>query len=172
VKVFDTVKTAYLELKNQTSSPSFTLLSGDLLSLGFGVRFRAPGTSMHPTIRHGDVITVDPVASGNLRKGDIILCRLLSGLIAHRIVNIEEREGCGLTFILQGDASISCDAPMNAEQVLGKVVCLERDHRSIDPYSWRVRLWSMFYLWLARIKRSVSQWSSPRSGPRALGTKH
>jgi len=172
VKVFDTVKTAYLELKNQTSSPSFTLLSGDLLSLGLGVRFRAPGTSMHPTIRHGDVITVEPVAPGNLKKGDIIFCRLQSGLIAHRIVNIEERDGGELTFILQGDASITCDAPVKPEQVLGKVVCLERDHHLIDPYSPSVRLWSMLYLWLARIKRSVSQWSSPRSGPRALGTKH
>jgi hypothetical protein len=72
---------------------------------------------------------------------------------------------------LRGDASTGCDAPVKPEQVLGKVVCLERDQRIIDPYGLRVRLWSMFYLWLARLKRSVSQWFSSRSGPRALGTK-
>ena len=110
---------------------------------------------MHPTIHHGDVITVAPVALTNLERGDIILARLQSGLIAHRIVNIEEEEGCGLTFILRGDASTICDAPVKSEQVLGKVICLERGHQSIDPYSLRVKLWSMFYLWLARLKRGV-----------------
>jgi signal peptidase len=158
VRVFDIVKAASLPLKTRISSPGvshFDELSAQLFSLGLGVRFRAPGTSMHPTIRHGDVITVEPVAPGNLKKGDIIFCRLQSGLIAHRIVNIEERDGGELTFILQGDASITCDAPVKPEQVLGKVVCLERDHHLIDPYSPSVRLWSMLYLWLARLKRGV-----------------
>jgi signal peptidase len=150
------VKTDHLALNTQASSLGFCHfgdLSGELLSRGLGVRFRAPGTSMHPTIRHGDLITVEPVAPCNLQKGDIILYRLQNGFIAHRIVNIEEQNGCGLTFILRGDGSTACDAPVKSEQVLGKVVCLERDHRIIDPYSWRVRLWSMFYLWLARLKR-------------------
>ncbi len=144
-------------MKTRISSPSFGQLSGEVLSLGLGVRFRAPGTSMHPTIRHGDVITVEPAAPAKLKKKDIILFRLQSGLIAHRIVNIEERNGSGLTFILRGDASTTCDCPVEAQQVLGKVVWLERGHRTIDPYRWRVRLWSMLYLWLARLKRSVFQ---------------
>jgi signal peptidase I len=56
---------------------------------------------MHPTIRHGDLITVEPVAPSNLKRGDIILYRLQNGFIAHRLVNIEERDGCGLTFFLR-----------------------------------------------------------------------
>jgi signal peptidase len=157
-EVFDTVKAAHLTTNTRTPSPSvshFDNLSAQLLNLGLGVRFRAPGTSMHPTIRHGDVITVEPAAPGNLRKGDIILCRLQRSLIAHRIVNIEEREGCEVTFILRGDASTTCDAPVKPEQVLGKVVCLERDHSTINPYSLGVKLWSRLYPWLARVKRSV-----------------
>ena len=157
-EVFDTVKAESIPLKTRISSSSvshFDNLSAQLLSLGLGVRFRAPGTSMHPTIRHGDIITVEPVAPFKLKKRDIILYRFQRGFIAHRIVNIEEREGCGLTFILQGDASVRCDAPVKPEQVLGKVVFLERNHRPIDPYSLRVRLWSMLYLWLARLKRTI-----------------
>jgi signal peptidase len=154
------VKTAHIAADGQASSLGFCHfcdLSAQLLSLGCGVRFRAPGTSMHPTIRHGDVITVEPVEPTNLKRGNIILYRLQNGLIAHRIVNIEEPEGCGLTFILRGDASTTCDAPVKPEQILGKVVCLERGHRKIDPYRLSVRLWSMFYLWLARLKRDVLQ---------------
>lgn len=131
-------------------------LSGELLSLGFGVRFRAPGTSMHPTIRNGDVITVEPVAPGKLVRGDIILYRFRGGFIAHRLVNIEQRNGSGLSFILRGDASSTCDQPVKPGQILGKVVWLERGRRLIDPYSLRVRLWSMLYLLLARLKRRVS----------------
>ena len=110
---------------------------------------------MHPTIRHGDLITVEPAAPSNLKRGDIILYRFKNGFIAHRIVTIEQRNGYGRTFVLRGDASTTSDAPVKSEQVLGKVVCLERDNRCIDPYSLRVRLWSMFYLWLARLKRGV-----------------
>ena len=155
--VFDTVKAAHLALNNQALLPLLSDLSGELLSLGFGVRFRAPGTSMHPTIRNGDVITVEPVAPGKLVRGDIILYRFRGGFIAHRIVNIEERNGSGLSFILRGDASSTCDQPVEPEQILGKVVWLERGHRIIDPYSRGVRLWSMLYLLLARCKRFVFQ---------------
>jgi hypothetical protein len=138
-------------------------LSGDLLSLGLGVRFRAPGTSMHPTIRHGDVITVEPAEPINLKGRDIILYRRQSDFIAHRIVKIEERDGHGLTFIVRADASVTCDAPVKPEQILGKVVCLERDHQIIDPYSLRIRLWTILYLWLARLKRNVFESFLPRS---------
>jgi len=155
------VKAAHPALKTQTSALGFSHfgdLSGELFSLGLGVRFRAPGTSMHPTIRHGDVITVEPVAPSKLKRGDIILCRLQNAFIAHRIENIETGNGCGLTFILRGDASTTCDAPVKPAQVLGKVVRVERGNRRIDPYGPKVRLWSLLYLSLARLKRGVFQW--------------
>jgi len=103
---------------------------------------------MHPTICHGDVITVEPVPTPKLKRGDIILYRSQSGFIAHRIVKIKKRNGEGLTYILKGDASATCDEPVETQQVLGKVVFLERNHRIIDPYSLRVRLWGMVYRWL------------------------
>ena len=121
---------------------------------------------MHPTIRHGDVITVEPVTTSNLKGRDIILYRRQSDFIAHRIVKIEERDGRGLTFIVRGDASVTCDAPVKPEHVLGKVVCLERGHRTIDPYSLRIRLWTMLYFWLARFKRNVFEKFLPRSPQR------
>jgi signal peptidase len=83
---------------------------------------------MHPTICHGDVITVEPVAPAKLKRGDIILYLFKNGFIAHRIVNIKKKTGCGRTFILRGDGSTICDAPVRPEQVLGKVVFVERDH--------------------------------------------
>jgi signal peptidase I len=154
------VKAAHLALKTQTSALGFSHfgdLSGELLSLGFGVRFRAPGTSMHPTIRHGDLITVEPVEPSNLKRGDIILYRLQKDFIAHRIVNIEERNGCGLTFFLRGDASVSEDAPVKPEQVLGKIVCLERGHRSIDVFTTKCTK-GIYTMILTSLCSSCSSW--------------
>jgi len=168
-EAIDTVKAASLPQKTRSSSPSlsyFDNLSAQLLSLGLGVRFRAPGTSMHPTIRHGDMITVEFLAPAKLKRGDIILCRFRGGFIAHRIVNIEKRSGYELTFILRGDASTFCDAPVKPEQILGKVVCLERGNQIIDPYSLRIRLWTMLYFCLARYKRNVFEKFLPRSARR------
>jgi hypothetical protein len=63
---------------------------------------------------------------------------------------------------LRGDACTTCDAPVKPAQVLGKVVCLERGHRSIDPCSLKVRLCSMLYLWAVGLKRSVCERFSPQ----------
>jgi len=43
-------------------------------------------------------------------------------------------------FTLQGDAAINDDDPVCADQILGKVVSIERNGRRINPYSFRVKL--------------------------------
>jgi hypothetical protein len=51
----------------------FADVSTELLRSGQGIRFRAPGRSMYPTIKEGETITVQPVAPSVVRRGDIIL---------------------------------------------------------------------------------------------------
>ena len=41
-----------------------------------------------------------------------------------------------LHFVLRGDASTTCDDPVKVEQVLGKVVAIEREGCRFDPYSF------------------------------------
>ncbi len=130
-------------------------LSAELLNRGYGVRFRAPGKSMHPTILDGDLITVEPVAPAAVKQGDIILYRLGRGVIAHRLIRIERRNGGVPHFILRGDAPGAPDEPVVVQQVLGKVVCVERGGRRIDPYSWRAELFRRARLCCSRLKRRV-----------------
>ena len=54
-------------------SEVFLDIATDLLSRGYRVRFRAAGYSMHPTIRNGEVVIVEPAAAADLKKGDISL---------------------------------------------------------------------------------------------------
>jgi len=111
---------------------SFTDVSTELLRSGQGIRFRAPGRSMYPTIKEHETITVQPVAPSRIKRGDIILYRWEQGVIAHRVVRIERGAHGGSCFILRGDASGAPDEPVEQAQVLGKVVSVERDGRSID----------------------------------------
>ena len=114
-------------------------LTTELLSQGTTVHFRPSGRSMYPSIREGEVITVDPVASSDVKLADIVLYRSETGLIAHRVVEIASRDA--RVFRLRGDASLSSDEPVGAEQILGRVVGVQRNGRSIQLASRGAKLW-------------------------------
>jgi len=196
-------------------STKFADLATELLERGHSVRFQAPGRSMHPTIKEGETITVEPTAPSEVKKGDIILYRGESSVIAHRVVRIEQkassskatlkaerpvldprfergdpqgpqgrsssppasperpsasaealrcragsrwRAGAALSFILRGDAADTFDDLEAAHRVLGKVVSVERDGKSIDLYSWKAKTLYRAHVsvfWLKRwIKRT------------------
>jgi hypothetical protein len=147
----------------------FPELISDLLANGLKVKFRAPGYSMYPTILHEDVITVEPVRPEEVQVGDIVLYRNENSVIAHRVIKIENKSsiytdsqssvlslprgmppsaspfggfhrGPQSFFILRGDARPACDDPINAEQILGKVVSVERNGRCMNPYSLKIKL--------------------------------
>jgi hypothetical protein len=58
-----------------------------------------------------------------------------------------------LYFVLRGDAGSACDELVKAGQILGKVVSIERNGCSIDPYSLTHKLSSLAFFWAIRIKR-------------------
>jgi hypothetical protein len=148
----------------------FPELITDLLQEGYKVSFNAPGHSMFPTIMANETIVVEPIDPGTVRMGDIILYRTNGRLIAHRVVGINvplddgsssrsdpEAQSSGLSphclFILRGDASPACDAPVKAGQILGKVVSIQRNGRSIEPYSFKYKIGCLATVWSGRIKR-------------------
>ena len=109
----------------------------DLLDRGIGVRFRATGDSMHPSIRWGEHLHVTPVAQAALREGDVILARAHRGLTAHRIVKV------GHTGIVtRGDNCLRPDRLLHPSTVVGLVAHLERDRVriSIPPGPSRTRI--------------------------------
>ena len=127
-------------------------LSARLLGGGHRVRFRAPGRSMHPTIRDGEAITVAPAAAGSVRRGDIVLYRLDRSVIAHRVAGIERDAAKGLRFMLRGDACGGRDAPVAAGQVLGRVVAVERGGRTQGLYTKRAQMRYSAHALASRLK--------------------
>jgi hypothetical protein len=58
-----------------------------------------------------------------------------------------------LYFVLRGDAGSACDELVKVGQILGKVVSIERNGCSIDPYSFMHKLSRLAFFWVIRIKR-------------------
>jgi hypothetical protein len=124
---------------NATRSMVFLDVSAELLDRGYSVRFQADGASMHPTIRSGELITIGPVAPAGIRRGDIVLYRLRRRVFAHRVVGIERTRGA-LKFRLRGDSADECDAPVTPDQILGKVLAVDRDGRHVTLAGRSARL--------------------------------
>lgn len=97
-----------------------------ILSMGSGLRIKAHGWSMYPFIRHGDVIEVEPVEASAVRVGDVVLCRDEGGrFVAHRVVKMGS-EGPPGTLVTKGDWTPRADPLVYPQQVLGRVVAIER----------------------------------------------
>lgn len=114
-----------------TRSPAFLDISRDLLTSGYQVKFQADGSSMYPTIRNRETITVASVDPSAIRPGDIALYRCERGVIAHRVRRIERGGDGPPVFRLRGDAADGDDAPVEADQILGLVRFVDRDGRRL-----------------------------------------
>lgn len=150
----------------------------ETLNCGHSIRFRAPGDSMYPTICDGDLITVEPLKLSDVIVGDIILYRHEYGVVAHRVMRIFEQSERNsrsapkgpqdhssnetLQFFLRGDAALNDDDPVRADQILGKVVSLDRNGRRLDPYCLRIKLLFKARRLATRLKRFLI---SPNSRP-------
>lgn len=134
----------------------FVSMSTELLKRGHMVRFRAPGWSMHPTIRNGEAVTVVPITPLEVRRGDIVIYCCKGNVFTHRVVRIAKGEEDELLFTLRGDALGSPDESVSGCQILGRVKYVERGGREIHPYSLRARVLQRVLLCGSRLKRLIA----------------
>lgn len=92
-----------------------------LLNEGHTVKMTPQGSSMLPFIRGGeDSVTL--LKAENPKVGDILLCRLNGNIyVLHRLIRINED-----TFTLRGDGNIQGEETCKAEDVIGRVISIER----------------------------------------------
>src|SRR5262245_49437851 len=100
------------------------------LTSGTLVRFRAEGSSMHPTIRDGEVVTAAPVSAVDVVRGDVVLCRHGGRVLAHRVVAISARRR-DPQFALRGDRYDAADEVVAADAIVARIVAVERGGRTI-----------------------------------------
>jgi signal peptidase I len=105
---------------HRLDSQQFRVLSGEFLSSGRGIRFRAVGASMYPSICDGDYVTVAPVSFDAIGVGDVVLSSNHGRLLVHRVVDLDEAG-----FSTRGDALPLGDERSQREALLGRVVAIE-----------------------------------------------
>jgi len=109
----------------------FGELAEEVFARSGRLRFTASGRSMHPLIRDGDILTIEPVDPWSLRVGDIAFYRPSdSKVVVHRVVGKLAQNG-RLIFLIRGDASDGPCEVVPAECILGRAVLLERNGRTV-----------------------------------------
>ena len=152
-----------------TSPHLFADLCEEILRRGKSVRFHAPGRSMYPTIKENEAITVEPIAPSLVNVGDIILYRQDGSVVAHRVVRIhsteqETRPPCMVeschsslvsrySFVTREDTWGKEETLVRGEQILGKVVSVERNGREINPYSRKAHIRLLIHTTGSRLQR-------------------
>ncbi len=136
----------------------FGALSAAVLERGDSLRFRACGNSMLPFIRDGDVLLVSPGLE--TRPGDVVLCRAGDGrLLAHRVARVH-RQSHSHSIVLHGDACPWPDGLFPLDNVLGRVVAVERgmQHIRLDAGLPRWLGWLWIGAWPLR-RRICRAWA-------------
>lgn len=105
----------------------YTEIMKAVLQKNVHFRFTAPGFSMSPFIRDGDIITIAPV-SGRLNTGDVVAYSnpRRDNLIVHRILKVS-RDG----YLIKGDNNSSPDGRISSSSIIGRVVLVEHCNREV-----------------------------------------
>lgn len=101
-------------------------LARETLMLSGKIRLCVNGWSMLPTIWPGDTLIIQ--TADQVRCGEIVLFERDARLFVHRVVAEGDRE-----IRTRGDAMPQADAPVPRHQLLGRVVCIIREHKRIVP---------------------------------------
>lgn len=90
------------------------------------ISFKAFGPSMHPTIRDGESVVVQPLPSGAIHRGNVILYQIHGRLTLHRYVFNEKRTNRAFTV---GDAAVAGGDWVSAADILGVANSVRRNGR-------------------------------------------
>jgi uncharacterized repeat protein (TIGR01451 family) len=112
--------------EDKPHSKLFGSISQALLSGGLGVRFQARGRSMQPSIQDGEFLHVQPVATQELKNGDIVLFADGAHYKAHRLIFADHAAN---VFMTKGDAGAEMDVMLGGSQILGRVTAKEQESR-------------------------------------------
>lgn len=119
-----------------TGGARLALLADALRRIG-RARIRVNGASMIPAVWPGDDLAIECAGAGRPHVGDIAVFVREDRLFVHRVTYRSSRH-----LVTRGDALRSPDSPVPHDDVIGVVVCIERDGRLVVPGEprWAERL--------------------------------
>ena len=109
-----------------------------LLEKGIKVTLKVKGNSMLPFI-HGNRDSVELISSNTYQAGDIVLAEVKKDhFVLHRIISIDGNEPDS-SVVLMGDGNIKGTEKCQRKDLIGKVECIYKKNKQIDPNSEKER---------------------------------
>jgi hypothetical protein len=96
------------------------------------LQFRATGLSMLPTLWPGDCLTIQSLKFEDAEAGDVVLCARSGRLFVHRITRKFYARPTN-SLITRGDCMTEQDPPVKENDLLGKVIAIDRRGSRIVP---------------------------------------
>jgi signal peptidase I len=106
-------------------------LAVEVLRAAGQVRLAARGYSMLPSLWPGDVLTIRAATFEQLTAADLVLYSRDGRFFIHRVLRRGQVDG-QLRWVTRGDSMPHPDQPVSADEVLGKVVAVERDGQALE----------------------------------------
>ena len=100
------------------------------LRQGQALWFRVASGSMHPTLRIGEEVRIEPARAKQLRVGEIAAFETAQGLIIHRIVQCQ-LDGVSTQLTEMSDVHLRA-SHVDEQAVVGRVVAIRHGKHSID----------------------------------------
>lgn len=102
----------------------------EALRKGQPLWFRVSSGSMHPLLRIGEEVYIEPATAGDLQVGEIAAFETGAGLVIHRIVQRRSDRG-GIQLVEMGDTQLRA-GPIESGAVIGRVIAIGRGKQRID----------------------------------------
>ncbi|PJN91806.1 signal peptidase I [Bacillus sp. mrc49] len=106
------------------------------------IHLPAQGSSMYPFIKNGEICSFNECDPIHLKKGDIVLFYTSSNrLIAHRYYK-ELKDGQRRQYLFKGDTNICFDEAIYREQMVGKLVYVQKRKYKLLVSGFLARTWA------------------------------
>jgi len=113
---------------------------------------------MTPTIDDGEILIVAPAAAHQVDVADVVFCQTRSRPVAHRVLSIGGGAAGAPQLTLCGDAALELDRPVTTEQVLGRVIAVERAGQRVDVEVTAGFLGRLAIVAAFALRRSLRRW--------------
>ena len=144
-------------------------LAAEILQAAGKVTLAARGYSMLPALWPGDLLHIEAISFDRVRPGDIVLYRRWERFFIHRVLcKSNKAESDRPSLVTRGDSMTGFDAPVFPEELLGRVVSVQRTSGQFFPAPRCSKARRVLGLMLGasnRLRSVVLRWHSWRTRP-------
>lgn len=97
---------------------------------GHSLWFRVVSNSMNPLLRLGDTVFIEPAQANEIHIGEIAAFETPQGLVIHRIVCQQQREGT-IRLLQMSDVELLASW-VNEQAIVGRIVRTRRESTEVD----------------------------------------